>query len=84
MPKRRVRFNGAGKALPCSVRLPPSLAVALYAARLRGSYKDETELVCSIVREWAARQPAAAWPDVLEQLRREESDDSEEPKSEGP
>jgi hypothetical protein len=72
MPKPRNRYAANGRALPCGVKIPPALAQVLYRERMRGRYRDETELVVSIIREWAAKLEAVEWAEVLAELRKEE------------
>lgn len=72
MPAPRKRIGANGRALPCVVRVPPALAELLYRERLNGRYRDETELVIAIIREWAAKQEPIDWESVLADLKREE------------
>lgn len=76
MPAPRKRTDARGRALPCVVRVPPTLAEVLYRERIRGRYRDETELVVSIIREWAAKLEAVEWAEVLAELKREEEADA--------
>jgi hypothetical protein len=76
MPKPRNRYGTNGRALPCAVKIPPPLAEVLYRERITRRYRDETELVVSIIREWAAKLEAVEWAEVLEALKREEEADT--------
>jgi hypothetical protein len=89
MPKPRNRYGTNGRALPCGVKIPPPLAEVLYRERIARRYRDETELVVSIIREWASKLEAVEWASVLEALKREEEadaaaqDDAPPPKGKG-
>lgn len=76
MPARRNRIDDQGKPAPCVVRVPPALAAVLYRERLRGRYRDETELVAAILRAWAEELAPVDWPAVVEELRREAGEGS--------
>jgi Arc/MetJ-type ribon-helix-helix transcriptional regulator len=71
MPKARKRYDASGQPLPCTVTLPPSLAVFIYRERKKRRFKDETELVAAIVREWANAQDSVQWDDLLAELKTE-------------
>jgi len=72
MSRKRIRIDGKGQPKKCNVDLPPHLAAFLYRARVGGFFKDETELVCAIVRDWVKGQPPMDWPSVAAALRAEE------------
>ncbi len=71
MPKQRQRYKVNGAPSPCAVTIAPNLAQYLYRERLKGKYKDETELVNAIIRRWAEAQDAVDWQSVLADLRTE-------------
>jgi len=77
----RVRFTKDDKPAPCVVRLPPPLAQFVYREKRKGSFKDETELVCAIVRKWTEGLTAVDWPQLLAELKTE---DGEWPEEEAP
>jgi hypothetical protein len=56
------------------VRVPASLAVYLYRERLEQGFKDESELVCHIIRQWADSLDGGKvdWKKLLKQLKEEE------------
>ena len=69
MPERRKRFNDNDKPTPCVVRIPIALSPVLYREkRLRG-YRDETELVCAIIRKWSEDLDRVDWPKLLAELK---------------
>ena len=77
MAKPRKRYDKRDKPLPCTVTLSDELSPYLYQERRRGKYKDETELVAAIVREWSKTQPDPDWAALLAELKAEEESKSE-------
>lgn len=84
MPKPRNRYAANGRALPCSVKIPTALAEVLYRGRIRGRFRDETELVVSIIRERAAKLEAVEWAEVLAALKREEEEEEAAAQNDAP
>lgn len=74
MARSRKRYDESGRPVECRVSLPASLSVYLYRERLRGKYRDETDLVAAIIRKWAEGQEDVDWPALLKELRREEKE----------
>ncbi|MBM3979717.1 MAG: hypothetical protein FJ304_05445 [Planctomycetes bacterium] len=72
MPVPRKRVTKEGQPAPCAVTIVPDLAVFLYEERLEGHWKDEGEIVNSIVREWA-RGKRTAWAEVRAKLAADET-----------
>jgi hypothetical protein len=52
MPRPRQRYDDAGAPRPLRVTLDSTLAGMLYDACDSLAYKDETDLVSEIVRQW--------------------------------
>lgn len=69
MPKPRRRYSAKDEPEPCTVTIPPALASYLYREKRRGNFRDETELVVAIVREWADKLEAVDWPGLLAELK---------------
>jgi|GEM_PF-4261612 len=78
MAMPRQRYDHLGRARPCEVRLPAKLAEFLYRERLLRHFRDETELLASIVRAWAETLDPMDWSAVLAMLKAEEATASEE------
>lgn len=76
MPQPRNRYAANGKPLPCAVRIPPVLAQVLYRERIRGRFRDETELVIAVIRKWAEGLEPVDWESVYAELRKEEEADA--------
>lgn len=85
MPQPRNRYAANGKPLPCAVRIPPVLAQVLYRERIRGRFRDETELVIAVIRKWAEGLEPVDWDSVYAELKREAAaqEDSPPPKGKG-
>lgn len=71
MPSERIRIAADGQPAPCVVRIPPVLSAFIYREKRRGNYRDETELVAAIVREWAKGREAVDWPALRAELQAE-------------
>lgn len=83
MPRARKRYGPTGKALPCTVKIAPALAMFIYREKLRQKYTDETELVAKIVRDWTTGLEAVDWPALLAELKAElQAQEQEEAKAE--
>jgi len=67
MPKRK-RVSDRGTPAPCVVRISGVLAALVYRGRIEGRYRDETELVCALVRAWGLEQEPLDWPALRAQL----------------
>lgn len=76
MPKKRIRLAPDGMPTDCAVTIPWKLALHIYRARLDRGYRDETQLVTEIVREWTAGRAAVDLDKLVADLRAEEESDS--------
>ncbi|WP_162670356.1 hypothetical protein [Gemmata massiliana] len=47
----------------------PHLAAYLYRETRQRGYKNETDLVNDILRQWSVSLPALSWPEVAESLK---------------
>lgn len=73
MPAKRKRLSTTGAAMPCSVELTDELAEFVYREKIKGRYRDETELVRAILREWIKTLSPMDWPEVVELIKAEEA-----------
>lgn len=69
MAKPRVRYDDNDKPRHCDVRIPPVLAQFLYREVLDRGFRDETELVCHIIRIWSQDLDPMDWKKELKRLK---------------
>jgi hypothetical protein len=75
MARPRKRYTKGGRPTACRVNIPPALAEFLYRERMAGNYRDETDLVCAIVRKWTEGLDPVEWPAVLAAIKKEEAEE---------
>jgi hypothetical protein len=83
MPKKRIRLAADGMPTDCAVTIPWKLALHIYRTRLDGGYRDETQVVTEIVREWAAGRPPVDRDRLVADLRAEEEADRKRAEAKG-